>query len=136
MAQIWAALITAGIPGAVTLLTYYLTNRTQKRQAAKQSILQMIMEDKVSWIIDNDFPTNYGRICDEYSVYCKNGGNGETAKKVEEYKKWYIKTEDSVAEIREQIKSQNKQTQADTAKSKSTAKKSTSRKTNTQQAMR
>lgn len=129
MVQIWAALITAGIPGAVTLITYYLTNRTQKRQAAKQSILQMIMEDKVSWIIDNDFPTNYGRICDEYAVYCKNGGNGETAKKVEEYKKWYLKTEDSIAEIREQIKNQDKQIQT------SSKNKSTSRKLSTQQAM-
>lgn len=90
------SLITAGLPALVTLITFFSTNRSAKMHAAKQSILQMIMEDKVAWLIDKDFPTNYGRVLDEYEIYHKNGGNGEVTKKVNEYKKWYEEVENSL----------------------------------------
>ena len=91
--EIIVALISAGIPALVTIATAVFQLRTSRQHAAKQSILQMIMEDKVAWIIDKEFPTNYGRICDEYVVYHKNGGNGEVTKKFEEYKAWYYEIE-------------------------------------------
>ena len=87
------ALISAGIPAIVTIVTTLYQNREHRRNAAKQSILQMIMEDKMAWVIDKEFPTNYGRVCDEYVVYHNNGGNGEVTKKVEEYKEWYVDCE-------------------------------------------
>lgn len=89
-------LIKVLLPCAVTLITARHSLRTAKMHSAKQSILQMIMEDKVAWIIDKDFPTNYGRVIDEYVVYHKNGGNGEVTKKVDEYKKWYGDIEQSL----------------------------------------
>lgn len=95
-AEIISALIAAVIPSLTTLITYIWTSRASCRRAAKQSILQMIMEDKIAWIIDHEFPTNYGRIVDEYKIYHDNGGNGEVAKKVDEYKNWYVFVEESL----------------------------------------
>lgn len=84
------SLISSCVPAIVTVITAMSQNRERRKDAAKQSILQMIIEDKVSYVIDGEFPTNYGRICDEYVIYHKNGGNGEVTKKVEEYKAWYV----------------------------------------------
>ncbi|MDO4978754.1 MAG: hypothetical protein Q4E47_01190 [Candidatus Saccharibacteria bacterium] len=96
------ALITAGIPAIVTAICSYFQHRTAKRHAAKQSILQMVMEDQLSWELFKKFPVNYGNINDEYAIYHKNGGNGEVTKKVNEYNNWYISVEASVASKRKE----------------------------------
>lgn len=79
-------------PVVATIITYRHSDITAKRNAAKQSILQMIMEDYIMWE-RHKFPVNYGRIMDEYAVYHANRGNGEVTKKVEEYKEWYSEIE-------------------------------------------
>lgn len=98
--EVLVALISAGVPALVTIISHIAGSNDFKRHAARQSILQMILEDKVSWYVDHDFPVNYGSVCDEFAEYKKKGGNGATAKKVEEYKEWYAKVE---SELRENV---------------------------------
>ena len=88
------------VPVITTLVTYFYTKKANVRHSAKQSILQMIMEDQISWELFRKFPVNYGNICDEYEVYHKNGGNGEVTKKVNEYKEWYNKNEDDMISMK------------------------------------
>lgn len=90
------------IPVAATVITGVQTNKLSRRHAAKQSILQMIMEDEFGWEMFRKFPVNYGNICDEYEIYHKNGGNGEVTKKVEEYKAWYKRNEDDMISMIDQ----------------------------------
>lgn len=87
-------LLIACISSVTTIICTFLQNRLSKKHAAKQSILQMIMEDQFNWESFRKAPTNYGNITDEYETYHKNGGNGEITKRVDDYKKWY----DAVAE--------------------------------------
>lgn len=84
------ALITAGIPAVVTLITAILQHRVGARNAAKQSILQMISEDQIAVLYD-DMPTNYQNILHEYDIYHRNGGNSYITSKVENYKEWFDK---------------------------------------------
>lgn len=87
-------------PVVTTLVTYFYTRRANVRHSAKQSILQMIMEDQLNWEMFRKFPVNYGNIINEYEVYHKNGGNGEVTKKVNEYRDWYQKNEDEMINMR------------------------------------
>lgn len=82
------ALITAGFPVATTAITAVCQSRAAKKNAAKQSILQMILEDHMA-VQEGHLPTNYQNILHEFDVYSKNGGNSYVAEKVEEYKKWF-----------------------------------------------
>jgi len=86
-------------PISATVITYFHTQKTAKKHAAKQSILQMIMEDQLNWELFRKFPTNYGNIQDEYEVYHKCGGNGEVTKKVKEYNDWYEANEKQMKEM-------------------------------------
>ena len=82
------ALITAGIPTITTTITAICQARMAKKNDAKNSILQMIMEDHM----DNQeghLPTNYQNILHEFDVYSKNGGNSYVHEKVDNYKKWF-----------------------------------------------
>lgn len=87
------AIITALAPCLVTLISNGVQNRDSKRNFAKQSILQMIMEDEFGWEAFRRLPLNYARIIDEYNVYHSHGGNGEITKKVREYCAWYNRIE-------------------------------------------
>ena len=82
------ALITAGFPTLTTAITAICQSRVAKKNAAKDSILQMIMEDHLS-ALEEGLPTNYQNILHEYDVYSKNGGNSYIHDKVDEYKKWF-----------------------------------------------
>ena len=82
------ALITAGFPTLTTAVTAALQARSAKKNAAKDSILQMIMEDHLT-VLEDGLPTNYQNILHEYDIYSKNGGNSYISEKVEEYKKWF-----------------------------------------------
>lgn len=88
------------LPVVTTIITYIYTKRASIRHSAKQSILQMIMEDQFNWELFRKFPMNYGNILDEYVVYHKNGGNGEVTRRVDEYKGWYNKNESLMLEMR------------------------------------
>ena len=92
--------VTAGIPAIVTVITYIRQSNQSRKHAAKQSILQMIMEDPFNWELFQKFPVNYGNIMNEYEVYHTCGGNGEVTKKVQEYKAWYEENECSMKQMR------------------------------------
>ena len=86
------ALITAGIPTVTTAVTAISQSRYAKKNAAKQSILQMILEDHIA-VQEGHLPTNYQNILHEFDIYSKNGGNSYVADKVSEYKKWWLQIE-------------------------------------------
>jgi archaellum component FlaG (FlaF/FlaG flagellin family) len=81
--------VAGGLPTVATIITALLQARTSNRHNAKQSIFQMIMEDKVA-VLYGGIPSNYQNILNEYDIYHKNGGNSYVTEKVEAYKKWYI----------------------------------------------
>lgn len=86
--SIIVALITAGFPIITTAITSGLISRDNRRNAAKQSILQMILEDHIA-VQEHRIPTNYQNILHEFDIYSKNGGNSYISDKVTEYKKWF-----------------------------------------------
>lgn len=86
------ALITAGLPTLTTAITAICQSRTAKKNDAKNSILQMILEDHVA-NQEGHLPTNYQNILHEFDIYSKNGGNSYVHDKIEEYKKWFIEIE-------------------------------------------
>ena len=90
--QIIIALITAGLPVAATAITAFSSRKRMERHAAKQSILQMIMEDHIS-VGEGHLPTNYQNVLHEYDIYHRNGGNSYITEKVSEYKAWFAKIE-------------------------------------------
>lgn len=81
-------LATICIPALVTIVTACIQSRASKRHSAKQSILQMVMEDQLNWSLFKKLPTNYSDIMHEYDEYHKNGGNGEVTRRVEDYLHW------------------------------------------------
>ena len=90
--QIIISLITAGLPVLATAISALANRRRTDRNAAKQSILQMIMEDHIA-VQEGHLPTNYQNVLHEYDIYHKNGGNSYVSEKVEEYKRWFTKIE-------------------------------------------
>lgn len=86
------ALITAGFPTITTAITAICQARTTKKNSAKQSILQMILEDHMA-VQEGHLPTNYQNVLHEFDIYSKNGGNSYVAEKVGLYKKWFIEIE-------------------------------------------
>lgn len=75
-----------------TIVTSALNAKTARMNAAKSSILQLIMEDRMDWR-DGKFPRNYQAVLHEFDIYTKAGGNSYVAERVEEYKEWYAKIE-------------------------------------------
>lgn len=86
--DIVVSLITAGIPSAATVVVAFLQSRTMNKHAARQSILQLIMEDHLA-VQEGKLPTNYQSVLHEYDIYKKNGGNSYVESKVDEYKIWF-----------------------------------------------
>ena len=80
--------VAGALPTLATIITALIQNRTSSRHNAKQSIFQMMLEDKVA-VLFNGIPSNYQNILNEYDIYHKNGGNSYVTEKVEAYKKWY-----------------------------------------------
>lgn len=80
--------IASALPTLATIIAALFQNRTSSRHNAKQSIFQMILEDKVA-VLFGGIPSNYQNILNEYDIYHKNGGNSYVTEKVEAYKKWY-----------------------------------------------
>ena len=92
MQEIIIAAISAGFPMVTTIVAAKIQARTASKNAAKQSILQMILEDRMDWR-DGKLPTNYQAILHEFDVYTQAGGNSYVADKVAEYKAWHAKIE-------------------------------------------
>lgn len=81
--------IAGALPTLATIISAILQGRASSRHAAKQSILQMILEDHVA-AAEGHIPSNYQNILNEYDVYHKNGGNSYITQKVTDYKAWHL----------------------------------------------
>ena len=90
--EVLIAIISAGIPTLTTTVATIIQARASTRHAAKQSILQMILEDRVA-VQEKSLPTNYQNVLREYDDYHKNGGNSFVTDKVNDYKKWFSQIE-------------------------------------------
>lgn len=86
------ALISAGLPTIATIVTTVFRGRASAKHSAKQSILQMIMEDHLA-VAEKRLPTNYQNILQEYDVYHSRGGDTYVTEKVNEYKQWFTALE-------------------------------------------
>ena len=86
--QIIVTLITIGIPSITTIITSLIAKKENYMHNAKQSILQLIVEDKIR-VIEGGIPENKQNILKEFDDYEKHGGNSYVREKVENYKKWY-----------------------------------------------
>lgn len=93
MQEIIIAAISAGFPTIATIITSLLQAKTASKNAAKQSILQMILEDRMDYR-EGKLPGNYQAILHEFDIYTKAGGNSYVAEKVEDYKKWMREIEE------------------------------------------
>lgn len=88
MENIITALITACVPASVTLILGLNNKKLNEQHSAKQSILQMILEDRVR-VSGGGLPENYQAILHEFDIYTQNGGNSYVHRKVDEYIEWY-----------------------------------------------
>ena len=88
MKEIIIAFITLFIPSITTIITTIITRKDNYIHNAKQSILQLIVEDKIR-VMEGGIPENKQNILKEYDDYDKHGGNSYVHEKVENYKKWY-----------------------------------------------
>ena len=89
MENIITALITACVPASVTLILGLNNKKLNEQHSAKQSILQMIMEDYITVEMFQKPPRNYMNIHYEYDMYHKSGGNSDIDTKMAEYEDWY-----------------------------------------------
>lgn len=94
MEEIIIAAIGAGFPTLATIVTSFMHAKVAAKNAAKQSILQMIMEDHMA-VQENKLPTNYQNILHEFDIYKSKGGNSYVGQKVEEYKAWWHEQEEA-----------------------------------------
>lgn len=86
--QIIISLITVAIPSITTIITSLIAKKDNYMHNAKQSILQLIVEDKIR-VIEGGIPENKQNILKEFDLYFKKGGNSYVHEKVENYIKWY-----------------------------------------------
>lgn len=86
--KIIISLITVAIPSITTIITTLITRKDNYMHNAKQSILQLIVEDKIR-VMEGGIPENKQNILKEYDEYSKKGGNSYVHEKVENYLKWY-----------------------------------------------
>lgn len=86
--EIIKALITIGIPSVTTIITSLIARKDSYIHNTKQSILQLIVEDKIR-VIEGGIPENKQNILKEFDDYEKHGGNSYVHEKVENYQKWY-----------------------------------------------
>lgn len=90
MEQLIGSVIVAIISGAVTLVTSHYDKKDNRMHAARQSILQLIMEDKLN-VMEGKIPENKENILTEYDEYRANKGNSYIHEKIEDYLEWYDK---------------------------------------------
>lgn len=86
--QVIISLITIVIPSITTIITSLIARKDNYMHNAKQSILQLIVEDKIR-VMEGGIPENKQNILKEFDEYSKKGGNSYVREKVENYLKWY-----------------------------------------------
>lgn len=87
MTEIIIAAISAGLPTIATIITSLLQAKTARKNAAKSSILQLILEDRFDHL-NGKLPTNYQNVLHEFDIYTAAGGNSYVAERVNAYKEW------------------------------------------------
>lgn len=92
-AQIIVAAITVCVPAIVTIITTKSVKTQANKHNTRSNILQLIMEDKISFLVEHKFPENYQAIMDEYDEYHRCYGNHYIDEKIIEYKEWYKQAE-------------------------------------------
>lgn len=92
MTEVIIAAISAGFPTIATIVTAFIQAKAIDRNAAKQSILQMILEDHQA-VQEGKLPTNYQNVLHEFDIYTAKGGNSYMHEKVDAYKEWFAKIE-------------------------------------------
>lgn len=99
MTEIIIAAISAGLPTIATIITSLLQAKTARKNAAKSSILQLILEDRFDHL-NGKLPTNYQNVLHEFDIYTAAGGNSYVAERVNAYKEWIhqMETKDDKAE--------------------------------------
>lgn len=88
MENIIVAAITVLVPSITTLITTKSIKKQANKHSARQSIMQLILEDHVR-VNENKLPENRQNILNEYDEYVASGGNSYIHGKVEEYEEWY-----------------------------------------------
>ena len=88
MKEVIIAIVSVAIPSITTIITSLLAKKDNYMHNAKQSILQLIVEDKIR-VIEGGIPENKQNILKEFDEYNKKGGNSYVHEKVENYIKWY-----------------------------------------------
>lgn len=88
MKEVIIAIITFLIPSITTIITTIITRKDNYMHNAKQSILQLIVEDKIR-VMEGGIPENKQNILKEYDEYKEHHGNSYTGEKVSGYLKWY-----------------------------------------------
>lgn len=88
LVQIIVAAISVCVPASVTLITTLSVKKQARKHSARQSILQLIFEDRVR-VLEGMQPENYQAVLDEYDEYIKNGGNSYIKQKTNDYIEWY-----------------------------------------------
>lgn len=86
--QVIISLISIMIPSITTIITSLIARKDNYMHNAKQSILQLIVEDKIR-VMEGGIPENKQNILKEFDEYSKKGGNSYVHEKVEGYLKWY-----------------------------------------------
>lgn len=86
--QVLISLITIAIPSITTIITSLIARKDNYMHNAKQSILQLIVEDKIR-VMEGGIPENKQNILKEFDEYSKKGGNSYVKEKVDNYIKWY-----------------------------------------------
>jgi len=86
--QIIITAITICVPASVSLITTISVKKQNNKHSARQSILQLILEDKIR-VAEGGIPENYQAILYEYDEYIRSGGNSYIKQKVAEYETWY-----------------------------------------------
>lgn len=86
--KIIVALITVAIPSITTIITSLIAKKDNYMHNAKQSILQLIVEDKIR-VMEGGIPENKQNVLKEFDLYSKKGGNSYVHEKVDNYIKWY-----------------------------------------------
>lgn len=89
--EYFVSILAIIVPSLVTLITSSKQLKISKMHAAKQSILQMQMEDVIAVEILHKVPVNHTNIHYEYDEYKKAGGNSDIDLKMVEYEEWYGK---------------------------------------------
>lgn len=100
LVQIIVAGITVCVPALVTILTTKSVKRQANKHSTRQSILQLIMEDKLAVMVEHKLPENYQAIMDEYDEYHNCYGNHYIDEKISEYRIWYKEVTESLTKAK------------------------------------